>query len=518
MGKHSSGPTCCEVVETIQDYLPALYFVFGRQRTEILAEELGAVWDFLSSREKQLVNNIIKEAQVNNPGFFGSRRQNLRRLLQQGIAYHPAGLAPMLKELIERLYEKGLIYVLFCTETFAVGVNFPAASTVFDSCRKWDGRKFRTLMNREFFQMAGRAGRRGYDRAGHVFVRIDERYPDQTGFYYEHDVEPVRGRLLISPNTVLSLLYWKTCEEIKRLLEQNLAVYQNNKEIRQLARELAALEQKAKELEDTFCSDRGRPRCQLYRFSARRELNHLKQHKYRHRPGSKERRQELQILLKTPRKECNYTNCIEADKKLWKIEEKKNILTSRTDGLKKNSRDYVQEFENVRRLLEELGYIEGRQLLPRGLFALHLHVQEILVTELVFSGILLEASPVEAAAILAGVDYQPGRDEYVEKCSFSLEHIVHLRKFLLRSGVPEHFCAWNQLPATLATAWYEGASFDELMQKCNLEEGDIFSILRREIDLLRQIERAAGSDVNLGSFVRDLRQVIDRDEVALVGL
>ncbi|NHM27395.1 RNA helicase [Desulfofundulus sp. TPOSR] len=513
-----SSPTCVEVIEAIQDHLPALYFAFSRGRTELLAEELGREWDFLTSGEKRAVRRMIQEAEENNPGLFGPRRQNLRRLLLQGIGYHHAGLSPLLKDLVERLYESRLVYVLFCTETFAVGVNFPAASTVFDACRKWDGQEFRPLLNREFFQMAGRAGRRGYDEVGRVFVRIDERFPEQTGFYREDEVEPVRGRLTISPNTVLSLLHWKTDAEIRRLLEKNLSVYQSNKESRQLRREVQKLEEKAAELARCFCPDRGRDCCELYRVKLRKELNQLKKSKHRNRSDIRQRRQEVQLLLQKARKKCRYKICLDASREIRRLEERVHLLHKRLKQLDKHSRDYVREFENVWSLLEKLGYVQGRELLPRGRFALYVHVQEILVTELVFSGIILESPPVEAAAILAGVDYQPGRDEQVIPPPFSLERVEELRRFLLGSGVPEHFCVWSPLPAALAAAWYQGATFDQLLGMTNLQEGDIFSILRREIDLLRQIERAAGEDRALALLARELRRRLDRDEVAVVGV
>jgi ATP-dependent RNA helicase HelY len=513
-----SNSNCVDIISTISDHLPALYFTFGRNRSEMLAEELGLKFNFLNSAEKRKAGRMIREAEESCSGLFARRRQNLRRLLMQGIGYHHAGLLPVLKDLVERLYENRLIYVLFCTETFAVGVNFPAASTVFDSCRKWDGREFRALMNREFFQMAGRAGRRGFDRVGHVYLRIDERYPEQTGFYREDNVEPVKGRLMISPNTVLSLLYWKKYEEIKTFLEQNLAVYQNNKEIWQMRRELHVLEDKKKQLEVCFCPERNTSSCQLWRLVCKREMNSLKRRRNRYRPGAQERREELKELLSKPRRNCNYKICLEAEKKLNHIEARKNFLSVQINFLQKNSQDFEQEFKSVWGLLERLGYVKGRELLPRGLFALEVHVQEILVTELVFSGILLEASPEEAAAFLAGVDYQPGRDEWVERCPFSLEHVINLRKFLLRNGVPEHFCIWSHVPATLVAAWYRGASFEELMQITNLEEGNIFSILRREIDLLRQIERAAGNDIYLADFIREISKKMDREEVALLGV
>lgn len=511
-------PACGDVINAISAYLPALYFTFSRGRTELLAEELGHQWDFLNPGEKHAVRELIRQAETDNPGLFGSRRKNLRRLLQQGIGYHHAGLSPLLKDLVERLYETRLVFVLFCTETFAVGVNFPAASTVFDSCRKWDGREFRSLLNREFFQMAGRAGRRGFDPVGRVYVRIDERFPDQTGFFQEDLVEPVRGRLVISPNTVLSLLHWKTDEEIKRFLEQNLAVFQNSRESRQIKNELGGLEMRTGELTQCFCPERGQPCCQLFRLKLRRELNQLSKRKRRHRPGTKERKEEIHNLMQTARKKCRYKACVDAERKIRRLEDRMHLLHQRIRQLEKHSRNYGRDFENVWRLLERLGYIQNRALLPRGLFALYVHVQEILVTEMVYSGILFEMSPVEAVAILAGVDYQPGRDEQVAPPSFNLDRVEQLRQFLLQNGVPEQFCAWSPLPAALAAAWYEGAGFDQLMAMCNLQEGDIFSILRREIDLLRQMERAAGQDRLLVQLVQDLRRAMDRDEVAVMGV
>lgn len=518
MAAKGGRPSCIEVVESIQDYLPALYFTFSRGKTELLAEELGREWDFLFADEKKAVSRYITESERENPNIFGDRRKSLRQLLTQGIGYHHAGLSPALKDLVERLYENRLIHVLFCTETFAVGVNFPAASTVFDSCRKWDGQEFRGLLNREFFQMAGRAGRRGFDEAGRVYIRIDERFSEQTGFYDESEVEPVRGRLIISPNTVLSLLYWKTDEEINSFLEKNLAVYQNSKETRKLKNELHKMESRLGELGSCFCTDKDTSSCQLYRIKLRRELNQLSKRKRRGKPGARERREEIREMLQGSRKKCRYKVCVDAQKKLSSMTEKKTRLNRRIRSLERKSRDHGKDFQKVWRLLEQLGYVEGRQLLPRGLFGLHIHVQEILVTELVFSGILREVPPAEAAAILAGVDYRPGRDEQIIPGPYKMHYMDDLRKYLLKSGVPENFCVWSPVPGALATAWYQGNSFDDLLQMCDLQEGDIFSLIRREIDLLRQIERAAGEDTALKKQIEDLRRALDRDEVAILGL
>lgn len=511
-------PSCSEVISAIQDHLPALYFTFSRGKTELLAEEMGREWDFLLPGEKNRVKRILREAEDTQPGLFGPRRGKLRQLLTQGIAYHHAGLSPALKDLVERLYEARLIYALFCTETFAVGVNFPAASTVFDSCRKWDGREFRGLINREFFQMAGRAGRRGFDPVGRVYVRIDERFPEQTGFYNEDEVEPVRGRLIISPNTVLSLLYWKTDEEINRFLEQNLAVYQNNREGRKIKRELAELDEKLHEIEKAFCDRVDTPACYMMRVKLKKELRSLARKNKRGRPGTRERREEIRKMLKTAQKKCHHRPCSEARKRQADLMERKSRLVRRMRILGNHSRDYERDFNRVWDLLEDLSYVDGRNLLPRGIFALHLHVQEILVTELVFNGFIRDMPPAPVAAILAGVDYVPGRDDSVAPGPYDLREVESLRRTLLRSGVPENFCVWSPLPGPLAAAWYEGASFDQLLSVTNLQEGDIFSIIRREIDLLRQIERAAGEDTELRRQMEHIRKRLDRDEVAIPGI
>ncbi len=508
--------TCVGVIESIQDHLPALYFVFSRGRTELLAEELSREWDFLLPEEKNRVGELIEKAEHGSPGLFGGRRKHLRRLLLQGIGYHHAGLSPALKELVETLYEARLIFVLFCTETFAVGINFPAASTVFDATRKWDGRNHRGLLNREFFQMAGRAGRRGFDKVGHVYVNIDEKFPEQTGFFDEDKVEPVRGRLVISPNTALSLLHWKTEAEIERYLSQNLAVYQNNREIAGLAGELETVEEKIFTLRKNFCADKDGPSCPMLREKLKKELNRLRNRKRRHKPEVPGRIAEIKSILAQPDKGCLHHDCRDAHDEITALVERKKELVRRNRQLKKFAVDYHQEFRRMCNLLEKLGFIEGKTLLPRGIFALHLHVQEILVTELVFSGILREAEPAEAAAILAGIDYEPGRDEVVLPGVYNMDNVALLRNELLEAGVPENLCMWSPLPGPLAEAWYNSATFEELQKRCNLHEGDIFSTIRREIDVLRQIERAAGEDHSFRQVMNDIRGILDRDEVAVL--
>ena len=94
----------------------------------------------------------------------------MQQLCYRGFAIHHSGILPILKELVEIFFQKGYVKFLFATETFAMGVNMPARTVVFDSIEKFDGNKKRNLNCTEYIQMAGRAGRRGIDDTGMVII------------------------------------------------------------------------------------------------------------------------------------------------------------------------------------------------------------------------------------------------------------------------------------------------------------------------------------------------------------
>lgn len=96
-------------------------------------------------------------------------------LLKRGVGIHHGGLLPILKEVIEILFQEGLIKCLFATETFSIGINMPAKTVVFTNTRKYDGKDFRWITSGEYIQMSGRAGRRGKDDSGIVIQMVDEK-------------------------------------------------------------------------------------------------------------------------------------------------------------------------------------------------------------------------------------------------------------------------------------------------------------------------------------------------------
>jgi antiviral helicase SKI2 len=163
----------------VKDMLPALFFVMSRKNCEIYASKVEG--SLIDPSDSAKVKNIIDfhlhrykdSLQVSDQYFI------LTKLLEKGVAFHHSGLLPMLKEIVEILFSKGLIKVLFATETFAVGLNMPTKTVVFTSYRKFDdeSEKMRMFSTDEYIQMAGRAGRRGKDIKGYVFY-LPDRQPE----------------------------------------------------------------------------------------------------------------------------------------------------------------------------------------------------------------------------------------------------------------------------------------------------------------------------------------------------
>ncbi|KAM9385318.1 superkiller complex protein 2 [Pholidichthys leucotaenia] len=154
-----------------QQQTPVVAFTFSRTRCDENARSLDSM-DLTNSVEKAEIHSFFQKSLSRLRGGDRQLPQILlmRDLLKRGIAVHHSGILPILKEVIEMLFSRGLVKVLFATETFAMGVNMPARTVVFDSIRKHDGTGFRNLVPGEYIQMAGRAGRRGLDATGTVII------------------------------------------------------------------------------------------------------------------------------------------------------------------------------------------------------------------------------------------------------------------------------------------------------------------------------------------------------------
>lgn len=212
--------------------LPCIFFVFSRMATEIKAKELSKKKNFLTaSKSAEVVRYVREEIEKSSNAdqiFDLKTTKRLQRTLRRGIAFHHAGVLPNLKEIVEHLFEKGLIKVLYATETFAVGINMPAKTVCFNSLDKFDGRGFRYLTSQEYFQLAGRAGRRGIDKEGTAVALVDRRFfnAKKVKRITTGKSEPIVSQFKMSVNSVLNIIKNHDDEKIQVILESNFGCFQ----------------------------------------------------------------------------------------------------------------------------------------------------------------------------------------------------------------------------------------------------------------------------------------------------
>src|SRR3979411_344471 len=209
-----------------REFLPAIYFIFSRRGCrEALARCAVHGFDLTSDAEKAQIDATMQNRldQIEDPDEAELYRNLLDGdTLRRGLAMHHAGLLPYLKELVEDLFQRGLIKVVFATETLSLGIHMPARACVVSSFTKFDGRDFAALTSGELTQLMGRAGRRGIDPIGHGVILKE---PDvDIGTVYEAatgEEMTVESKFAPTYNMVLNLLRYHPPEEVDLLMERS---------------------------------------------------------------------------------------------------------------------------------------------------------------------------------------------------------------------------------------------------------------------------------------------------------
>jgi len=201
----------------IHDLLPAICFVFSQKKTEEYAECIQTSLFEEGSKEPSTVKDECKKIMMKLSNYREyielPEYKKIVKLLEKGIAYHHAGVTTVFREMIEILFAKGYIKLLFATETFAVGINMPTRTTIFTSMKKYSSKGFRYVTPGEYTQMSGRAGRRGMDPIGVVFHLVNF-YSIQNSFPSTKDMRiilsgkpaAIESKFKINTNIILKLI------------------------------------------------------------------------------------------------------------------------------------------------------------------------------------------------------------------------------------------------------------------------------------------------------------------------
>ncbi len=527
--------------------LPCLYFCFSRKRCEA-----NALY-YATSGTHYLLDNVKQEQILEK--FDALCRQfdiveekvitDFRRLISCGIAYHHAGMLPTLKEVVERLFTSGLIQLLFTTETFAVGINMPACTVVFDSLEKFDGISFRYLKAGEYHQMAGRAGRRGIDKVGYVYAQVEPEYSDHgdVSKAISNTIEPINSQFNLSYSSILNL-YEKFGEDIYDVYTMTLSNHQNNKRITDLNERIEVQEKKRGALPPPICIhdnidgmkqiesyDRHKRDNESKQQRLHFELVAIKSQTFQGNSGKKERNKKtntiysrmnsLKIgLTKNLCHDCSKRkDCTNKYKAIRKQEQYIFNIKKRHASIKDLQREQIATRLNV---LRSLGYIEEQTLLPRGNTASHIYGYELQLTQLLFNGFFERLSEDEINCLLVAIVSEPRKDGYFKRLKEkrmlsilgeAMNEIMKIRRVEHQLYVAEMISDLEFRLCSAMLAWSRGCEFDELADYAELDPGDFVRTFRLVIDQLRQIRRAMKGHTTLTDKLNRCIGKINRDIV-----
>jgi len=453
--------------------LPYLYFVFSRQHAEQLARDLShdlKEQGVLSPTEQeQIVHKLDAFEERVGKGVLG---QEHRRMLCLGVGFHHAGLHVHLKTITEQLYEARLLKVLYCTGTFALGINMPARAACFDAMLRFDGRRLIPLPAREFMQMAGRAGRRGLDDFGQVVIRTDmEDWPEiapQLHGYLTGQTEPVKSRFSLSFNSVVNLIHRHSPEQVREVVEQSFLAWYRRKAAERHTSNAQKLESAAGGAKDNGHEDTPK--------QAKTQLRQAK-----------------------------------------RLNQRASDTTDRT---------WI-EFQSKINFLKHWGYLGEDGSFRAGATALmQVQISEIFTTELFLSGVLDDTPPDRLFGVLAGMCNT--LNKRVEVNNTKADRQIGARVTKVRNSpivtaadaLANSETTWDTRMIWLGTMWAQGKSLAEIMAHVNSPTdvtGDLVGAFRRARELAGQLKSLWIDDEAKTAEINRLMREVSRDEVSVVG-
>jgi ATP-dependent RNA helicase HelY len=243
-GRNHFTPYRSDVVEELDAdaLLPAIYFIFSRKGCqEAMLQCLRSGLRLTSPTERDEIKRVVAERTADLPdedlGVLGYH--DFAEALSRGIAAHHAGMLAAFKECVEELFARGLIKVVFATETLALGINMPARTVVLEKLSKWNGESHADITPGEYTQLTGRAGRRGIDVEGHAVVLWQPGFdPRAVAGLASTRTYPLRSSFSPSYNMAVNLVRQVGRARARDMLELSFAQFQSDQAVVGLARQV----------------------------------------------------------------------------------------------------------------------------------------------------------------------------------------------------------------------------------------------------------------------------------------
>src|SRR5688572_20437364 len=218
--EYSETPLTERIAELLAVNRAPIYLVYFTQRSASEAAQSLMSLNVCSKEEKATLQTALESVRFNSP--YG---KEMRRWLRHGIGVHHAGLLPKYRILVEQLAQKGLLKLICGTDTLGVGINVPIRTVVFTQLWKYDGRKAAILSVRDFRQISGRAGRKGYDDKGYVIVQAPEHVIENKRAEEKAANDPKKKKKLVKQSAPEGSVSWdaKTFERLRTAPPEELA-------------------------------------------------------------------------------------------------------------------------------------------------------------------------------------------------------------------------------------------------------------------------------------------------------
>ncbi len=524
-----------------RDMLPAIYFTFSRRKCDENALACAKA-ELLNEEETKEIEKNIDEYLAENLYLYGNPELDL---IKKGVAPHHAGMLPGLKNLVERLFQKGLIKVVFATETLAAGINMPARTTIISSISKRTDDGHRLLTANEFLQMSGRAGRRGMDEIGYVvIIGTPFQSPEEVYNLATSSSNPLESKFQPCYSMVLNLLQRFNMEEAKELILKTFGYFSSSDRLSPLKNELERYKETINEMKKFRC-DFNLTSDDMLEFIKYKNMyveyrTIFKTLKRQNKNGKNQNevqqfaRKTKEILRKLESFGCNNCRVYKKHRKdlelIQRFEKKANLLKKEIDFQKDV---YWQKFLAHKKILELTGNLKDDYPTEFGRVTMGLRCEnELYVSEILRSQILNNLSPSELAGVVCAITSEEIRNKegivaippssavrkvlgkikdikrkiFLLERDYKLENTMNLHSHF--SGIIEKWVLENLNPEVDSIKVW-----NEIFETTEFSQGDVVRAFKRTIDLLRQFVTIEGVDIGLSSTAKETIKAINREPV-----
>lgn len=514
--------------------LPAIFFVFSRKGCDQAVQQVRRAGVRLTSdRERAQIRQLVLDRtdHLSEEDLAVVEFDRWRSNLERGLAAHHAGLLPVFKEIVEELFQRKLVKVVFATETLALGINMPARTVVLEKLEKFNGEARVPVTAGEYTQLTGRAGRRGIDVEGHAVIAwapgVD---PGQVAALASRRTYPLNSSFRPTYNMAVNLLDGFGRARAREVLESSFAQFQADRAVVALAREVREKERTLAGYAEAMACDRGN--FAEYARTRREIVDLEKKGDAKATRLERDRRVARIAQLRRVLRMHSCHDCPDREtharwgERYWRL--RRDVDAGRR-RIERRTGTVARVFDRVVEVLLATDYLRideagETELTEAGSTLRRIYGErDLLVAECLRRGLWDRLDATELAAIACCLVYEPRRDD-------PPPGEQHLPRGRFRAVLADTEAVWlelddlerdKRLPGSdpLATAlapavhaWAGGAGLESVLETADMAAGDFVRWAKQCIDLLDQLARVADDPIR--SLARRARDGVRRGIVA----